>query len=305
MSHRLCDSISTHRRCRRCCGRCGVADPRGANAGAVAGAGRAGGSDAIGRSCLRPPGRRRKAGRGQSRRRTRCGQEPIRSRARTCRRRIPITAVSPAEQQKRFLLPPGYRIEPVLTEPDIEEPMQIAFDGNGRMFVLEIRGYMQDADATDELAPTGLHLGARGREQRRRLREARRLRRQAGVPALRDAVRRERDPHDGVQHGRGLEVHRHERRLRRRQEGAVHDELRAFRQRRAPAEQPVLGHGQLAVLDLQRVPRAAGRRAACSENRPPPTTRSGASPRTTTARCGSRAARAGFPATSSCRFTTA
>jgi mono/diheme cytochrome c family protein/glucose/arabinose dehydrogenase len=67
----------------------------------------------------------------------------------------PITGVSPAEEQKRFLLPPGYRIEPVLTEPDIEEPMQIAFDGNGRMFVLEIRGYMQDADANGELAPTG------------------------------------------------------------------------------------------------------------------------------------------------------
>jgi glucose/arabinose dehydrogenase len=66
----------------------------------------------------------------------------------------PITGVSPAEEQKRFLLPPGYRIEPVLTEPDIET-MQIAFDGNGRMFVLEIRAYMQDADATNELAPTG------------------------------------------------------------------------------------------------------------------------------------------------------
>jgi len=67
----------------------------------------------------------------------------------------PITAVSPAEEQKRFLLPPGYTIEPVLTEPEIEEPMQIAFDGNGRMFVLEIRAYMQDADASDELAPIG------------------------------------------------------------------------------------------------------------------------------------------------------
>jgi glucose/arabinose dehydrogenase/mono/diheme cytochrome c family protein len=67
----------------------------------------------------------------------------------------PITGVSPAEEQKRFLLQPGFRIEPVLTEPDIEEPMQIAFDGNGRMFVVEIRGYMQDADATEELAPTG------------------------------------------------------------------------------------------------------------------------------------------------------
>jgi N-acetyl-gamma-glutamylphosphate reductase len=41
----------------------------------------------------------------------------------------------------------------VLTEPDIYEPMQIAFDGNGRMFVLEILSYMQDADATGELDP--------------------------------------------------------------------------------------------------------------------------------------------------------
>ena len=35
----------------------------------------------------------------------------------------PIVAASPAEEQKRFALPPGYRIEPVLTEPDIEEPL--------------------------------------------------------------------------------------------------------------------------------------------------------------------------------------
>ena len=35
----------------------------------------------------------------------------------------PIVAVSAAEEQTRFVLPPGYRIEPVLTEPDVEEPM--------------------------------------------------------------------------------------------------------------------------------------------------------------------------------------
>ena len=67
----------------------------------------------------------------------------------------PITGVSPAEEQARFLLMPGYRVEPVLTDPVIEEPMQIAFDGNGRMFVLENRGYMQDADANGELDPVG------------------------------------------------------------------------------------------------------------------------------------------------------
>ena len=43
----------------------------------------------------------------------------------------------------------------MLTDPDIKEPGAIAFDGNGRMFVLELRGYMQDADATGELEPVG------------------------------------------------------------------------------------------------------------------------------------------------------
>jgi mono/diheme cytochrome c family protein/glucose/arabinose dehydrogenase len=67
----------------------------------------------------------------------------------------PVKALTPAEQAKRFWLPPGFKLEPVLTDPDIEEPAQIAFDGNGRMFVLELRGYMQDADGTGELDPVG------------------------------------------------------------------------------------------------------------------------------------------------------
>ena len=67
----------------------------------------------------------------------------------------PIVAVSAARAAEAFRAAARYRIEPVLTDPDIQEPMQIAFDGNGRMFVLEIRAYMQDADATGELDPTG------------------------------------------------------------------------------------------------------------------------------------------------------
>jgi mono/diheme cytochrome c family protein/glucose/arabinose dehydrogenase len=69
--------------------------------------------------------------------------------------KAPVTPLTPAEEQKRFWLPPGFKMEPVLTDPDIEESAQIAFDGNGRMFVLEIRGYMQDADAAGELDPVG------------------------------------------------------------------------------------------------------------------------------------------------------
>jgi len=67
-----------------------------------------------------------------------------------------VKAQSVEEEQKSFLLQPGYHMTPVLTEPAIKEPMMISFDGNGRMFVLEMRSYMQDADAKDELAPTSL-----------------------------------------------------------------------------------------------------------------------------------------------------
>ena len=67
--------------------------------------------------------------------------------------KAPVEPHSPSEEQGRFLLPPGYRMEPVLTEPAIQQPAAISFDGNGRMFVLELRTYMLDADAKDQLAP--------------------------------------------------------------------------------------------------------------------------------------------------------
>jgi len=69
--------------------------------------------------------------------------------------RPPVLPLSPADQATRFVLPPGYKIAPVLSDPDIQEPAAIAFDGNGRMFVLELRGYMQDKDARGQLDPVG------------------------------------------------------------------------------------------------------------------------------------------------------
>ena len=158
---------------------------------------------------------------------------PVRRGARTIRSSTPISRRSrrsprqPAEELKTFLLPPGYHLEPVLTEPDVQEPMQIAFDGNGRMFVLENRGYMQDADATGELEPVGRISVHEDLEQRRRLRKARRLPRPPRLPALRAAVRTEQHPRDGVEYRRRVPVHGHERRRRRGQEGAVHDRTSA------------------------------------------------------------------------------
>jgi mono/diheme cytochrome c family protein/glucose/arabinose dehydrogenase len=67
----------------------------------------------------------------------------------------PVRALTPDEQAKQFWLPPGYRLEPVLSDPLIDSPGQITFDGNGRMFLVELRGYEQTPDGVDSLVPTG------------------------------------------------------------------------------------------------------------------------------------------------------
>tara|TARA_R110002049_G_scaffold157096_1_gene322054 strand:+ start:2780 stop:5479 length:2700 start_codon:yes stop_codon:yes gene_type:complete len=66
----------------------------------------------------------------------------------------PLVPLSASEEQKTFVLQPGYSMTPILTEPQIKEPAAIQFDGNGRMYVLELRSYMQDIDAVGELLPT-------------------------------------------------------------------------------------------------------------------------------------------------------
>jgi putative heme-binding domain-containing protein len=43
--------------------------------------------------------------------------------------------LAPVEQQKKFKLPPGFEIQIVATEPDINKPMNMAFDAKGRLWV--------------------------------------------------------------------------------------------------------------------------------------------------------------------------
>ncbi|MDX1565040.1 MAG: hypothetical protein R3236_06515, partial [Phycisphaeraceae bacterium] len=59
-----------------------------------------------------------------------------------------VPMLSPAESLKTIQLPPGYYLEPVVTEPAIKEPAVAVFDGNGVMYVAEMRTYMQDADGS-------------------------------------------------------------------------------------------------------------------------------------------------------------
>jgi mono/diheme cytochrome c family protein/glucose/arabinose dehydrogenase len=65
----------------------------------------------------------------------------------------PIKARRPEEQARSFILPPGYRMELVVAEPDVISPVVIRFDGNGRMYVAEFITYMRDADGNKQHAP--------------------------------------------------------------------------------------------------------------------------------------------------------
>lgn len=61
-----------------------------------------------------------------------------------------LAPLSPEESMKTIYLPKGYHLQLVASEPMISEPVAIAWDGNGRMFVAEMNTYMQDIDGTGE-----------------------------------------------------------------------------------------------------------------------------------------------------------
>ena len=51
---------------------------------------------------------------------------------------------------KTFKLPAGFHIECVASEPMVEDPISCAFDADGRIWVVEMRGYMHDLDGAGE-----------------------------------------------------------------------------------------------------------------------------------------------------------
>ena len=80
--------------------------------------------------------------------------------------------LSPAESQRQFVLPKGLKIELVAAEPDVQSPVAMAFDQNGRMFVVEMLDYpngpppgsppegrirlLEDRDGTGRFRPSRL-----------------------------------------------------------------------------------------------------------------------------------------------------
>lgn len=64
-----------------------------------------------------------------------------------------LTPLSPEQSLAKFIVPDGYHLELVASEPMITEPVAIAWDGNAKMYVAQMETYTQDADGTGTKVP--------------------------------------------------------------------------------------------------------------------------------------------------------
>jgi mono/diheme cytochrome c family protein/glucose/arabinose dehydrogenase len=61
----------------------------------------------------------------------------------------------PEEALKTFFMPPGYRVELVASEPLIQEPVAIDWDVDGRLWAVEMPGFMANLTGSNEYDPIG------------------------------------------------------------------------------------------------------------------------------------------------------
>ena len=61
----------------------------------------------------------------------------------------------PEEALKSFYMPPGYRVELVASEPLVQDPVAIDWDPSGRLWVVEMPGFMADLTGSNEHEPIG------------------------------------------------------------------------------------------------------------------------------------------------------
>lgn len=67
----------------------------------------------------------------------------------------PAPELSPEQALSAFSIAPGFQIELVAGEPLVEDPVAMAWDEYGRLYVVEMRGYMPDAYGTGSEEPVG------------------------------------------------------------------------------------------------------------------------------------------------------
>jgi len=63
--------------------------------------------------------------------------------------------LSPEKEEQTFSLEDGFRVNLFAAEPLVHDPVAIVFDGNGRLWVAEMRGYMPDIDGKTEKETPG------------------------------------------------------------------------------------------------------------------------------------------------------
>lgn len=61
---------------------------------------------------------------------------------------------SPADEMKSIYLPKGYHLQLVASEPMVSQPVAIAWDGDGRMYVAEMNTYMTNVSGTGQRSKT-------------------------------------------------------------------------------------------------------------------------------------------------------
>jgi mono/diheme cytochrome c family protein/glucose/arabinose dehydrogenase len=64
-------------------------------------------------------------------------------------------SLTPEAELKTFYLPPGYRAELVASEPMVVDPIGVDYDLEGRLWVIEMLGFMPDTSGTDSREPLG------------------------------------------------------------------------------------------------------------------------------------------------------
>ncbi|MEH6582541.1 MAG: family 16 glycoside hydrolase [Halioglobus sp.] len=67
----------------------------------------------------------------------------------------PAPVLTPEQAQADFRVAPGFEVELVAAEPLVEDPVAMAWDEYGRLYVVELRGYMPDAYGTGRNDPVG------------------------------------------------------------------------------------------------------------------------------------------------------
>ncbi|MCA9510549.1 MAG: hypothetical protein KC560_07595, partial [Myxococcales bacterium] len=67
----------------------------------------------------------------------------------------PAPVLSPDEALAAFRVAPGFRVELVAAEPLVVDPVAMDWDDEGRLYVVEMRGFMPDIDGAGEERPSG------------------------------------------------------------------------------------------------------------------------------------------------------